>query len=390
MASGGWVTTLEDVTEKLHAIDELHKTREFLNAVIENVPTAIAVRSISDSRYILVNKACENYFGMPRDRVLGRNPSELFGKKIGDRVMERDDQMLVDGGAVVLYDVTPTHDGPNDPRVVNNRRLIVRGRDGKPAFFLAVVEDVTEQKRAKERIAYLAHHDMLTGLANRAAFEEKFDAALEVAGRNGETLGVMCTDLDRFKEVNDLFGHSVGDELLRQVSARLRAVTGPDIFIARLGGDEFTILMPGEGSPDVLQSLADRLSASIAEPFEIDGKSVRVGLTVGVAVFPTDGADGAGAAWQCRCRVVPRQGRRPRLRALLRCRDGSPSQGPARAAVGPAARDRAAASSRCTISRRRLISGEVFGFEALIRWTASGAAGIFRPTRSSRSPRKPG
>jgi diguanylate cyclase (GGDEF)-like protein/PAS domain S-box-containing protein len=364
------LTAIVDVTDRHKAIEELNSTREFLYAVLEAVPSAILVRNAADARYALINKAGEDFFGMPRERVIGHTAGELFSGEVAQSIRKFDEKLLAEGGVIVAYDAKPAHGNADDPRVINSRRRIVRGSDGQPKFFLSVVEDVTEQKRARERIAYLAHHDMLTSLANRASFEEKFGPMLEQAVRHGETVGVMCTDLDRFKEVNDLFGHSVGDELLRQVSARLRAVAGEEVFIARLGGDEFTMLVTGDANPAVLQSLAERLIEAIADPFDIDGRIIRVGLTVGVAVFPTDGTDrvtllGNADAALYRAKAQGRGSVRFFDAEMDRHLKG-------RRAIQfdlQRALDRGELSLH--YQPQALISGEIIGFEALLRWQHS-------------------
>src|SRR5262249_9188364 len=139
---------------------------------------------------------------------------------------------------------------------------------------------------------HLAHHDSLTGLANRTAFAAHFAAVIAHAERSNEAFGVLCIDVDRFKEVNDVFGHAVGDALLQEVSGRLRdAVDGA--FIARLGGDEFTIISRGGSQPSEAAELGERLLGAVASDLEVAGHPLRIGLSIGIAVYPADGTDAA-------------------------------------------------------------------------------------------------
>jgi diguanylate cyclase (GGDEF)-like protein len=154
--------------------------------------------------------------------------------------------------------------------------------------WVATDEDVTERRHAEKQIAYMAHHDLLTDLPNRAAFSERFAAVLDHATTSGESFAVVCIDLDRFKEVNDVFGHAVGDGLLRQVSCLLRGAAG-DAFLARLGGDEFTVIVAQGAQPATAERIAEDLQAALAEDVVIDGHHLHVGLSIGVAIFPTDG-----------------------------------------------------------------------------------------------------
>jgi diguanylate cyclase (GGDEF)-like protein len=154
--------------------------------------------------------------------------------------------------------------------------------------WVATDEDVTERRRAEKQIAHMAHHDLLTDLPNRAAFTERFDAVLDHAAASGGSFAVLCIDLDRFKEVNDVFDHSVGDGLLREVSRLLGAAAG-DAFLARLGGDEFTVIVAEGAQPATAERMAEILQAALADDVVVDDHRLHVGLSIGVAIFPTDG-----------------------------------------------------------------------------------------------------
>jgi diguanylate cyclase (GGDEF)-like protein len=144
-----------------------------------------------------------------------------------------------------------------------------------------------QKARLLETVRHQAHHDALTGLPNRTLFLDRLKAALAQSG-HGAHLGVLFCDLDRFKEVNDSLGHAAGDELLRQVAARLRAAVRPGDTVGRLSGDEFAIILPGLLEPDDAHGLADRVFDCFAEPFRLEGTAVAVGTSVGVAVHVTD------------------------------------------------------------------------------------------------------
>jgi diguanylate cyclase (GGDEF)-like protein len=155
---------------------------------------------------------------------------------------------------------------------------------------VALCDDVTELRQAHTRIAFLARHDLLTGLPNRAVLREELDRAFTHIAR-GDELALLCLDLDRFKPVNDTFGHAVGDELLRQVAARLRACKRDSDLVVRLGGDEFAIVQTGVPQPGSATALARRIIDSLSSVFDLDGQSVHISTSVGVAVAPFDGDD---------------------------------------------------------------------------------------------------
>lgn len=140
-----------------------------------------------------------------------------------------------------------------------------------------------------ERVRHLAHHDGLTGLSNRALLHERIGSALDVADREGGTFAVLCLDLDRFKAVNDTFGHAAGDLLLQQVAVRLRQATRATDVAARIGGDEFVVLQTGVHQPQAAVSLATRLVDALAAPYSLNGQTVSIGTSVGIALFPQHG-----------------------------------------------------------------------------------------------------
>ena len=150
--------------------------------------------------------------------------------------------------------------------------------------WIATYEDITERRRAESQIAYMAHHDALTDLANRVLFRERLDQALAAAHRQGTTIAVLCLDLDRFKDVNDSLGHETGDELLKAVADRLRSCVRDGDLIARLGGDEFAVLQCTVGEPNDCASLAARIINAIGAPYEVDGQEIVIGTSVGIAL----------------------------------------------------------------------------------------------------------
>ena len=161
---------------------------------------------------------------------------------------------------------------------------------GKAAVMVALI-DVTDRKRAERRIEHIALHDALTDLPNRTALDQHFGTALARGQEIGERFAVLCIDLDRFKEINDMHGHSVGDLVLCEVSRRLRRACG-GAFLARIGGDEFIAIMPEvEHDRDAVASLVQRLEAVLDDDVEVSGHSFQLDLSVGISMFPGDGTD---------------------------------------------------------------------------------------------------
>ena len=156
---------------------------------------------------------------------------------------------------------------------------------------MAVKLNITERKEAHERLAFMANHDVLTNLPNRVLFFERVDQALALARRNGTRLALLFIDLDKFKPINDTWGHAVGDQLLRAVAERLTGRLRDADTVGRIGGDEFVILLHQVGDADYAARVADELRLSLAQPFELAGLTLNISASIGVALFPDHGQD---------------------------------------------------------------------------------------------------
>ncbi|MCG2625112.1 EAL domain-containing protein [Bradyrhizobium sp. WYCCWR 13023] len=274
------------------AEQDLLRAREFLDSIIENIPIAVFAKDARDSRYILLNRAGEEYYGMPRQEMLGKTPEQIFPDDIA-RLVNEQDRRVVDSGTPMFLEGHLLEVGVNGPdRVVNSRKLLVRDGNGAPQYLVGVIEDVTERINNEARISHLARHDALTDLPNRSAFNTALAERLERAQEASTSFAVLSLDLDRFKDVNDVFGHPVGDMMMRAAAERLVA-EADGAFVARIGGDEFTILMPDDIRREDVLSLAERMVEAIGKELEVDDFLSHVGLSVGIAVYPDDGVDAA-------------------------------------------------------------------------------------------------
>jgi diguanylate cyclase (GGDEF)-like protein/PAS domain S-box-containing protein len=290
MINGGWVATHEDITEQLRSGKELERMQTFLNTVIENVPATVLVKEAREQRYLLIRSA-EQILGVSREQVIGKHAHEIFPPRTADTIVARDVELLERAGE--LFHTTHQVETPNNGvRLVESRRIAIPDKDGRPEYLLSVIEDVTERARADERIKYMAHHDLLTGLSNRALFMEKIEEAGARLRRRGETFTVFMLDLDRFKYVNGSLGHPEGDSLLKETARRLKGALRETDVLARLGGDEFAILQTGEADQRVdAIELAKRIIDVITEPYDINGNKVAIGTSIGVAMAPVDGIE---------------------------------------------------------------------------------------------------
>ncbi|HEX5506964.1 MAG TPA: EAL domain-containing protein [Pseudolabrys sp.] len=289
MEAGGWVATHEDITERKKAERELEHTRAFLDTIIENVPSPIIVKSIPNLRCLLVNRAAEAVLGFDRNAILGKLTSEIMPEGAAE-IIEAEDRKAIASDRPIFRDEHTITTPGNGSRIVTSTRLSVTGPDGKSRYLITLLRDRTQSKKHEAQIAHLSHHDPLTDLPNRAAFSECLAGLFEQAQFTNDGFAVLSADLDRFKEINDVFGGGIGDEFLSKVARRLQdACEGA--FLARVGGDEFAMVTAAGPQPATAAALVDRITAAFASEVDVKGHSLKASLTIGVAVYPTDGVD---------------------------------------------------------------------------------------------------
>jgi diguanylate cyclase (GGDEF)-like protein len=248
----------------------------------------------------------------------------------------------------------------------DGRAVVIVFRPVPGGGFVKTVEDITEQRRTEKRIAHIAHHDALTGLHNRASFSEYLATTVDETIRAGEAFAILCLDLDRFKEINDLYGHPVGDALLCEVTRRLKQVAG-DAFLARVGGDEFIAVLLGEAPAAAAGRLAEQLLTALVGDIEIAGRQVRIGVSIGIACSPADGNDPTTLLANADIALyrAKSEGRNAirffEAGMATQLRDQRELQHDLQSAV---AND----ELRLDFQPLARIGGEITGFEALVRW----------------------
>ncbi|HXW24087.1 MAG TPA: EAL domain-containing protein [Xanthobacteraceae bacterium] len=279
-----------DVTERVRAEDELRRTRAFLDAVVENIPAMLFVKEAKEHRYVLFNRAGEELLGIARAELIGRNDHDLFPKREADEFVARD-RAVLQSGQLQITEEERVHTPHNGLRLLRTKKIAIPGDNGGPQYLLGISEDITERKRVEGRITHMAHHDSMTGLANRVLLRERLEQALRRMQAQQGRLAVLYVDLDCFKDVNDALGHPVGDALLRMASERLRGCVREGDTVARLGGDEFAIIQDAIESDENASALARRVVEVIGAPFHVEGQDVVVSASIGIAMAPRDSVD---------------------------------------------------------------------------------------------------
>ena len=252
-----------------------------------------------DARGIVTefNPAAERTFGYPAQEAIGRQLVSLLVPE-GEReaVQRRFASGLGPGGELVgrrSEMLAMRADGSRLP--IEFAVTSVPGARGDGPTFYGFVRDISERRRTEAELAYLAYHDSLTGLPNRAQVEQALELALSRARRGGTSVALMFIDLDDFKAVNDRHGHAIGDRFLTGVAERLQGVLRDSDVLARQGGDEFIVLLSdlAEDPVEIVRTVGDKLLAALAEPIEVAGHSLRTRASIGVSVHPGDALDAA-------------------------------------------------------------------------------------------------
>jgi diguanylate cyclase (GGDEF)-like protein/PAS domain S-box-containing protein len=278
----------------------LRESEERLRLIANNVPALISYVD-REQRFRFSNRTYDDWFGISYQRMQGRTVSEVFGDEAYGRMRPDIERCL--GGANVQFELV-TGEG-SQRRTLQVACVPHLDPTGEVLGFYVLANDVTQLKRAQEdlryaalqlqhdarRLEFLAHHDTLTSLPNRAMFTERAREAVAHARRHQKTAALLFIDLDNFKTVNDTLGHDVGDALLKVISSRLKASVRGDDVIARIGGDEFCVLLQDIAAPSEAASVAQKLVHELNKPYRIAEHQVSSGASIGIACVPQDGDD---------------------------------------------------------------------------------------------------
>ena len=285
LPDGSFVTVYTDITERKRAESRL----QLADLVFANSPTAIVIADESQ-RVVSANPAFtaitghESYelLGLPADSLLlassGSDLSGLHDALAGDGAWHGEAEIHRKNGESFIASLGVTR--------VNDRLT------GAATHHIWLITDITQRRRAEDRVRHMAQHDPLTGLPNRLALHMRLAQVLPEARRHGWKIAVMFLDLDRFKVINDTLGHQVGDELLREVACRLAATIRETDTVARIGGDEFVILLPDISHVTDAAIVAGKIIGALSSAINVDQHELHTSPSIGISVFPADGSDG--------------------------------------------------------------------------------------------------
>src|SRR5687768_4507029 len=292
--------TRRSIERTAAAEDALRESEDRMRLVANNVPALISYVD-REQRYRFSNRTYDNWFGIAHESMQGRTVAEVFGQEPYGRMRQNVERVLA--GEEVEFELTTAEGGRR--RTLQVACVPHLDKDGAVLGFYMLGNDVTALKRAQEdlrfaaiqlqhdarRLEFLAHHDTLTGLPNRAMFADRAREVVAHARRHEKTAAFLFLDLDNFKQVNDRLGHDVGDGLLKVIASRLRASVRGDDFVARIGGDEFCVLLQDIADPREAAAVAQKLIHELGKAYKVGEHDVAAGASIGIACVPQDGED---------------------------------------------------------------------------------------------------
>ncbi len=275
-----------DISGLKRAEQRLRESEERARSIIETTSDAYLA---ADERGVVLewNRAAERLFGHGREEALGYSLVDLVA---AGQAREKLTEAIGRGRAVTIELAARHRDAGEFPAELTLWQVDLAGARTLNVF----ARDITERRLREEQVTFMAYHDKLTGLPNRAMFEQHLELVLVRARHDGNAAGVLYMDVDRFKLVNDTFGHEAGDDLLREVAARLRKAARSGDLVVRLGGDEFVLVLgdlPAALAASVAANVAARVQEAFAAPFQLAGQPFQTTASIGVALFPDDAID---------------------------------------------------------------------------------------------------
>jgi diguanylate cyclase (GGDEF)-like protein/PAS domain S-box-containing protein len=272
------------ISLSLTDVTNLKRREQSFRLLFESNPMPMWVFDIETKNFLGVNDAAVSHYGYDRASFLTMKLQDIWPED----EWEEHTRALGRIGDVYQSGRNWRHvkaDGSEIEVLTFGRRVPFEGRDS----FLVSAVDITERRKAEARIAYMAHHDALTDLANRVMFQDRLQHDLERSRLVNKNITVLCIDLDLFKNVNDSFGHHMGDKLLRLVAERLTTNMRGNNLVARLGGDEFAMILAADALPNDVSDQAAEMIDILSAPYDIDGLEIVIGASIGIAISPGDG-----------------------------------------------------------------------------------------------------
>lgn len=262
--------------------------RYLLNAFLEHIPDTVFFKD-RDSRFLRISRAAADRFGLAdSEQAVNKTDADIFSSEHAVQALTDEKEIIRTGQPVIGIEEKETWPDGRENWVLTTK-VPLKDRQGQIIGTMGIAHDITDRKQAEVQIRYMALHDVLTGLPNRALLHDRLAQAIALARRHRQKIAVLMLDLDHFKSVNDSLGHSVGDRLLEAVSKRLQACLRASDIVARLGGDEFVIALPEVTDNQNIEQVAHKVLTALAEPIQIEGHELATSASIGISQYPSDG-----------------------------------------------------------------------------------------------------
>ncbi len=274
---------------RAHADLPLQENEQMLLEILENVSAHICMKD-PEGRYLFANRLLRERFAAPMEEITGYDDSKFFDAGAA-AAMRADELKVLEEGKALETEETLTNQLTGLTQVFLTVKIPLKREDGSIYALCGISTDITERKDVEEHMQHMAQYDNLTHLPNRALFDDRLKVSLAAAQRNGVRLALMFIDLDKFKPVNDTYGHGVGDLLLKEVALRIQDCLRESDTAARVGGDEFVVLLPAVESERDAKVVGKKILEALNRPFLLSGHKLKIGGSIGVAIFPDHGEE---------------------------------------------------------------------------------------------------
>jgi diguanylate cyclase (GGDEF)-like protein/PAS domain S-box-containing protein len=282
-------TVITDITERHRMEKALRQSEEKYRTILESIQEGYFEIDIT-GKYTLFNDSMCRIHGYSKEELMGMNHRQHTDKETKNKLFQVFNKVYNTGEPAKGVDWQIIRkDGTK--RYIESSISLQKDSSDKPIGFRGIVRDVTERKRAEERIQYLATHDALTGLPNRLMFGQLINHAIQAARRYQRQLAVFFIDLDRFKAINDSLGHEAGDQLLQEIAKRFKKSLRAVDVVGRLGGDEFIMLIEEMDELSQIENVAHKILSTAIQPIVLLGEECRVTASIGISIYPRDGED---------------------------------------------------------------------------------------------------
>ncbi|HJV73578.1 MAG TPA: EAL domain-containing protein [Noviherbaspirillum sp.] len=283
------VSFISDITKRKEIEDDLLRERSQLQSLLDNSPVLVSIRDLN-GKVILANKILQTVSRAAVPTLVGHNVVELYPEETAEEILESDREALHAGVPIHMEQEIGHRDGTW--RTYHTIKFPVSYLNTTEPFGICSFStDITEQKRAEKQVLHAAQHDPLTGLPSRALIYEMGGHLIATEIRGQQKVAVLFFDLDRFKPINDTYGHETGDLMLKEVARRLNASVRNSDIVGRLGGDEFIALLTNVHTEQDVARAAKHLLDKLSEPYHVNNLELRTSPSIGISVYPTDGED---------------------------------------------------------------------------------------------------